>query len=253
MSPRFKPRLPSLPGLPTLPKPSKTVVSGVAGTAAVLAVGAVSVLQFGLLDVDTIAVSGNTQVSTEAIKDTAGVHPGRAIFSVDETRAEHRLRANPWISSAKVSTDWPHGVRIAVTERRAIAQAQTVNGKWAQIGEGGVVLGVGDAPTPELGALLDVQAPATPGQLLDSSATDLVELATLLPQSLRSQVVQLQVDPKSGLRLGLRSGVIVELGDKRDLPDKLTSAAAVVSNGDAKTMAVLDVRSPHLPVVTPKA
>ena len=62
----------------------------------------------------------------------------------------------------------------------------------------------------------------------------------------------MQRNSEGQIRLGLASGTIVELGDRRDLGDKLMAAAAVLSNTDANTVATLDVRSSHLPLVTLK-
>jgi hypothetical protein len=139
---------------------------------------------------------------------------------------------------------------VTIVEQRAVALAQTSDKKWAQLGPDGTVLRVGDKPQAKLPAVIGVSAPSEVGKRVDPSATRLMSVATLMPQSLQPRVVQMQ-DQGGMLRLGLDAGTVVVLGDANDLAEKLLSAASVIAHTDPKTLAELDVTSPRFPVARP--
>lgn len=197
--------------------------------------------------VDEVVVEGTSRLAPEAL-EAAGLRRGTPLVSVDESAIEERLQKMAWVEQVAVTVDWPGGVRVAVAERRSVGQVVTADGQWAQIGAGGVLIDLVASPgaTP---ALLGVTAPARLGDRVDPAADTLVGVASALPSSLQPHVVQMRMDP-DGIRLGLRQGVVVVLGDERDLAAKLTAAAAVVGQVDPTELDILDVRSPSRPVST---
>lgn len=223
---------------------------------AFLVVAGLALLTAGLLrtplfGLDRIGVVGNSAISTEDVIRASGLHTGMPLISVDERNAQRRLQAVPSLASAKVVSKWPHTVSIEVVERKPVALVQTTDAKWAQVDASGVVISVSATPSAGLPAPLDVQVSGAPGAVVDRSAMDLIRIAAALPDSMRPHVTQMQRDSAGNFRLGLDSGTIVELGDASDLANELMAAAAVLSHTDPKTIADLDVRSPHLPLSTP--
>jgi cell division protein FtsQ len=225
--------------------------------AVVVSLLVVSALVYGLLHtklfaVEKIDVAGLHQLKQEDVLAQAKVKHGDFLVNVRPGSVDGRLRANPWVASVHTSLDWPHGVRIDVKERTALAVAQTKDKKWAVIGEDGIVLSVSSAPMPGLPNALGVEAPTTPGERLDKGAADLVLVAGTMPESLASRVVQMQ-EQDGVIKLGLQSGTVVIIGDTSDLASKLTAAAAVLAKADANKLGELDVRAPLTPLSTPKS
>lgn len=227
----------------------RVVILTIVWTAGIIAFAA-GLLQTKLFSVDRIDVAGSSHLSREDILSLAKLETGGSIASVNTSEAEKRLETHPWVLHARVDAEWPHVLSVTIVEQRAVALAQAGDKKWAQLGPDGTVLSVGDRPTAKLPALLNVSAPAEVGRMVDPSATKLMSVATLMPESLQPRVVQME-DKNGVLRLGLDAGTVVVLGDASSLNEKLMSAASVVSHTDPKTLAELDVSSPRFPVARP--
>lgn len=219
--------------------------------AVVLAGGlGVGMLHTKLFAVDRIDILGANAVDPTVLLARSGVEQGDFLINVDGDEVVAKLESDPWVASATVDRDWPHVVKIRIRERAPIAIAQTSNKKWAVVGEGGVVLEIGEMPKPGLPNVLDIEAPSQVGQRLDDKVSNLIAVAAMMPDSLRSRVVQMR-EQTDGIRLGLNSGTIVMLGNSDDIGAKLTSAAAVIAHGDPTQIALLDVTSPESPLATP--
>ncbi len=209
-------------------------------------------LHTDLFAVQQINVTGNNRISREAVVEKAGVNLTMPIVSVDKGAIRKKLMGDPWVETAVVVTHWPHRVDLVITERRPLLLARTTNNKWAELGAGGVVLNVADRPTSGMPVALGVTAEPKLGASLDAQSQSLVTVSAALPESLRGQVTQLMQDQR-GVRLGLASNVVVLVGSTDDLGPKLTAAATVLRSTDPKTIEVLDVTSPSLPVTTSRA
>lgn len=231
--------------------PPKTWLIVVGSIVGAIALGA-GLLRTPLFAIERIDVIGNAQVSREATLSLSGLKLGEFLVSVDEGAIEHKLEADPWVESATVKSDWPHVVKVKISERKAVAIAQAEGGKWVQLSPGGVVLAVDDKPTVDLPTVLGFQVSAEPGTRLSGDGASLISVSELMPESLRKQVLQMDRNATDGIRLGLDNGVVVIVGDESDLGAKLTSASAIVAREDLKDAATLDVRSHQMPLVTPK-
>jgi cell division protein FtsQ len=73
--------------------------------------------------VRVVHVDGNARRSTHQLSQRAGIVEGKNIFEIEESVAKADLEADPWVSSATVTTDLPHTVYIKVVEREARALA----------------------------------------------------------------------------------------------------------------------------------
>lgn len=73
--------------------------------------------------VRVVHVEGNARRSTHQLSQRAGIVVGKNIFEIEESVAKADLEADPWISSATVTTDLPHSVYVKVVEREARALA----------------------------------------------------------------------------------------------------------------------------------
>lgn len=216
-----------------------------------LAILAAAVSRTSLFGVDSIAVEGVAGDRRAEVLAVAGLQEGSPLISVDESSIEQRLEQVAWVAGAEVSAPLSGQVTVAVSERSPVALVQTNDRRWAQLGSGGRVIAISDQPTKGLPAILETQVAPSVGAFLDPAFGVLLRVGDLLPDSLRPNVLQMVSSP-GNVRLGLASGTIVELGDDRDLANKLMAAATVMSHSEAKDIAVLDVRSPHLPIATPR-
>src|SRR5690606_26740055 len=96
------------------------------GALAVVSAGVLAVLGLAhspMFDVDHVVVVGAARTSPDVVAETAGIKTGDTMISVDSDEVTAAVEALPWVADASVSRDWPGTVRISVTEREAIAQA----------------------------------------------------------------------------------------------------------------------------------
>lgn len=200
---------------------------------------------------DEIVVTGNAHYKPEQIQSIAGLKTGGSLAFAPVTEATRRLRADPWVASAVVKHDWPHTLQIEVVEKHAVATAKTSSNQFALLANDGTVLEVTTTTPRGFPFLVGVSTSDELRSALRDDDLTLTTIATALPDSLRPKVSQLQVQDGQ-FRLGLTNGVVVELGDDDRLGEKLMSAATVISQADNKTIRVLDVRSPSLPVAQPR-
>jgi len=91
------------------------------------------------LRIATVSLSGQRQVSREAIFAVAGVTDHSSLLFLDVSDAREKLEAIPWIAEATVRKLYPDRLQITVTEREAFALWQR-QGKVQAIAADGTVL-----------------------------------------------------------------------------------------------------------------
>jgi cell division protein FtsQ len=93
------------------------------------------------LRVDEIRVEGRATTDRATILAALGAGPGTPILAVDPARAERRLEALPWVSSAMIERRLPDAVYVRLVERRPMALWQH-DGKLQLIDDTGSVIAV---------------------------------------------------------------------------------------------------------------
>ena len=89
--------------------------------------------------IDSIALTGQKQLTREEILAIAGVTGRTSLLFLNADDARTRLKANPWIADATVLKLFPDRLHIAITERRAFALWQ-IKGRVQVVSRDGVVV-----------------------------------------------------------------------------------------------------------------
>jgi cell division protein FtsQ len=152
----------------------------------------------------TVSLSGQRQVSREAIFAAAGVTDRSSLLFLDVAEARTKLEAIPWIAEATVRKLYPDRLQITVTEREAFALWQQ-QGKVHVIAADGTVLA--GKVEPRLATL-----PFVVGNGAAVKARDFLAVLDRFP-SVRDQVRAsiLVADRRWNLRL--KNGIDVRLPD----------------------------------------
>lgn len=201
--------------------------------ALVTAVGisAVAITRSPLFDVDHIIVVGAVRTGPEVVRTAAGIEAGEPMTSVDPAAVTRAVGELPWVDDVDVSRDWPGTVRIQVTERTAVAQADEM-----LVDGDGRVLG-----------------PVEGGDLMPEVRTgDHDAMATMdaMPDALRSEVRTASSDPDGEVTLELRDGITVLLGGQDGLRAKFAAIDGLLSQADRSTIATIDVTVPTAATLT---
>ena len=181
----------------------------------------------------TVSLSGQRQVSREAIFAAAGVTDHSSLLFLDVADARARLEAIPWIAEATVRKLYPDRLQITVTEREAFALWQR-QGKVAAIAADGTVLS--DKIEPRLAAL-----PFVVGEGAAVKARDFLAVLDKFP-AIRDQVRASIYVAERRWNLRLKNGIDVRLPET-----DVEAALATLTRLDAeKKLFTRDVTSVDL-------
>ncbi|HHV80009.1 MAG TPA: FtsQ-type POTRA domain-containing protein [Firmicutes bacterium] len=195
-----------------------------------------------------VAIEGNSLVSREEVLAASGLRPGMNLLTVVPPLVRNRLLRLPAIKEATVELKLPDTIRIALKERNKFALYNS-GGKFFFLDEVGTVLGqtradaslpivsyvgeevvrIGDQPPPAVNGLRVIRATA--------------ELAP--------RISEVSCDASYGMRLFLREGTCVELGQAdSSLESRCRTAVEVINHlKDLSTVKKIDVRFSK-PVIT---
>jgi cell division protein FtsQ len=93
------------------------VSTSAAAFAFVIAIG----FRLDLYVVERVVFEGHDRASATELRHLARIPNGTHVFALDLDRSQRGAASHPWVESATVRFEWPATVRIAVTERRAVA------------------------------------------------------------------------------------------------------------------------------------
>jgi cell division protein FtsQ len=165
--------------------------------------------------------------------------------TLDVREGQLRMAVAPYpiVKNLHVSTQFPHGMRIAVVEQLPLGAL--VAGKQAVAASGDGTL-LRDAPT---GSLPAIPVPSLPGgsTVTDGAVLDALALLATAPTRLESRVAQVTTTSAHGLVVELRSGPSLYFGDGSDLDAKWASATTVLADPSSEGASYVDVSDPARP------
>lgn len=222
----------------------------VAGLSVLLVLGGgVGVTRSPLLDVDQVKLSGAARTTRSQVLAASGLAGSPQMVDIDPARVASRVRALPWVRTARVERRWPGVVSISLTERRPVL-AVSVGRRWALVDATGRVLATQADPAPALIKVTGVAQPGPAGTQVAGALAAVASLAAELPATvlpLASQVVIAD----GGIELhSAPTSPVVRLGPPTDLEQKIRSVEAVLAGADMRRVTVIDVRVPSAPVLT---
>lgn len=216
-----------------------------------------------LLDVDAVEVRGVERTPVDAVLERAAIRQGEALVEVDLLGAERAVAALPWVDEVQSRRSVFGTVTIDVTERRPAAAVPGPMG-WLLVDADGRVLEAVDALEPGVLVVSGARWNVAPGGWIGEGALGALDVASSLPQALRSRVASIH-DPGaaatgagradealeySGLELVLIGGGRVRLGPPTELGDKYLAAVSVLAQVPTRCLDRIDVRAPSVPVLT---
>lgn len=213
---------------------------------ALLYQGGAAALRSDAFLVRSFEVSGNThsRVSDEELVDSSGVEVGQHLLGISVEAVAGRLRAVPWVASARVERILPSTVRIHVEERRPGVVLMTQAGPYL-VDLDGLVL---QQAEEDLVRAYDLPVPLpTPGEHLDSAEfTQASAIIRSLPAEIRVRASAIYAPTVDQVQLVLVGGPVIYYGSAERVEEKNHAALALlgpVGEGPG----VIDVRVPSRP------
>jgi cell division protein FtsQ len=206
-----------------------------------LVAGAVWLVFFSSrLAVHSVSVRGTTVLSADQVRTTADVPPDVPLALTDLDAVRARVETLPAVRSAEVGRDWPDGIAIEVTERRAVAVVDR-EGTWQGLDEEGVLFR--SYPTRPDG-LPEVRVTASTSVEALAEAAHVVEA---LPADLLRRVQVLDVGSIDAISFRLTGGAKVTWGSADESEDKARVLAVLME----RKASAYDVTAPGRPTLRP--
>lgn len=186
--------------------------------AGVLVVGAIGFGVYALwfsswLRVEGVEVVGADQLSEEEVLAAAEVPTGEPLVSTDLDAIEVRIRSLATVRTVDVARQWPHEVRIEITEREPIAVVDRGD-TLTQLDEEGVTFGR-VAQVPEGLPLVEVGPEADTDALAEAAG-----VVAALSSEVAVLVDHVEVETVDLIRLELNDGRVVRWGSAERSEEK---------------------------------
>jgi len=197
-----------------------------------------------LVSVDRVTVTGLSGPDAGQIRLALGV-AARNMTTLDVRLGQLRTAVAPYpvVKDLRVSTQFPHGMRIHVIEQLPVG-ALVAGGETIAASADGTLLH--DVPTTSLPT---VPVRSLPGgsHVTDPSALNELALLAAAPQRLETRISQVTTTPSRGLVVQLRSGPAIYFGTTSALRAKWAAATDVLAAPASAGAAYIDVSDPERP------
>jgi cell division protein FtsQ len=169
---------------------------------------------------------------------------GMTTLDVQVSRLHTAVQPFPDVRALKVTTEFPHGLRIHVIEQTPAAVLSAAGHRLAVSADGTVLRDV--RPSRGLPAIAVRALPAGTRLAPGSPRAELSVLAAA-PRPLRSRIVLVGDGPLHGIVVHLRRGPSLYFGTAGQLREKWIAAAAVLANERSAGAAYIDLSDPQRP------
>jgi cell division protein FtsQ len=206
-----------------------------------------------LVAVSRVTVSGETGPDAGAIRSAlVGAARGMTTLDVNVSQLRTAVASFPVVADLRVSTQFPHGMRIRVIERPPVA-VLSVGGRSIAVASDGTVL-----HDMQAGPTLPVVPLAVPpgGPRLTGAGRAAIELLAAAPPALLVKIGQVTTVAGHGLVAQIRNGPNLYFGDAAQARAKWMAATAVLADPGSAGAAYIDVTDPVRPAAgdgTPSA
>lgn len=208
-------------------------------------------LRSPLFDVREVTVTGTSYVDPAEMDAIREQLVGEPLVSIDLASVRRAVEANQWVRAVDVSRDWPHTIHIDILERRPVAFYPGDDGLIHLVDIDGRVLETLEGIPVGFVEVNGVGNSAGPGEDAPEPLLPAIRVANDLPDQLKSDVKVVRL-VQEGVTLDLTAGGTILLGDTTNLREKLVAALAVRTQCPPGSYALLDVRVPSRPAVSPR-
>ncbi len=219
--------------------------------AAVLIVASGALYHFWLRDSSLVAVN-HVEITGLTSKDgpriqglLESVADDMTTLHVRTDELEEAASTFPVVGAIHVEPDFPHGLRIEITERPAAALV-SIDGVPLPVAADGTVLR-GLRP-PEGLPLLEMEKPVADTRVSDPSTLRALLVAGAAPAGFPQRIDGMSEGPEKGIVVELEDGPEVIFGDADLAAEKWAAAVRVLADSDAAGATYIDVRLPDRPV-----
>lgn len=198
-----------------------------------------------LVAVQKVAISGVYGPESGQIRQALTL-AARNMTTLDVRVGQLRTAVGPYpvVKDLRVSTQFPHGLRIRVIEQLPVGAIVAGGHAVAVTGDGTLLHDVAAGSLPQVPVRL------LPGgsEVTDRPTLDALALLSVTPTRMLSRIAQVTETSAHGLVAQLRSGPSLYFGDASDLDAKWIAATEVLADPSSAGAIYVDVSDPSRPV-----
>ena len=197
-----------------------------------------------LVAVTRVRVTGVTGPDAGQIRGALlGAAHGMTTLDVNMGQLRTAVEPFPVVAGLRVTTQFPHGMRIRVIERPPVAVV-TIGGRGVPVAGDGTL--IHDMAAPASLPVVPLTVPPG-GPRVTGRALQIVQLLGAAPAALLARVSQVTAVTGHGLVAQLRGGPSVYFGDASGARAKWLAAVAVLADPGSAGASYIDVTDPVRP------
>lgn len=192
---------------------------------------------FVFFRVKGFTVTGNSRYSDEEVVAAAGIEVGSNIFSFKKEDIETAITsALPYVGGVTVSRDFPSGVAIEITEKKAVMYTE-INGEYFLMSDDLVVLALtdnsGEVPRDAIKLTTGTVAECLVGReltFLDTRTRDaLLEMYSVLAANdMQYLIKEINIKSRFDIRMAYTDRFSIYIGDIEDFDLKIPFLAKII-------------------------
>lgn len=209
---------------------------------------ALALLKLPVFEISDVRVYGNRALPAGFVADCTKVPEKSNILLFKTDTIVRRLQASPIVLKATVSRRVPDILIVRITERRADLVLETPEGAY-EVDAGGIPFRKVAKPNPKLPLVsCQVGCPVVPGKAVKVPAfTTAINCLRLAREQGNMRVRKITVDPSNDLCLNVGDGLLIRLGQPRQIEDKLEKAGQTIKL--VPNLEYVDVTCPEAPAL----
>jgi cell division protein FtsQ len=197
-----------------------------------------------LVAVTRVRVTGASGPDAGAIRGAlAGAARGMTTLDVNMSQLRTAVVPFPVVADLRVSTQFPHGMRIRVIERPPVAVV-SVAGRNIAVASDGMLLHDMSVSSPL--PVIPLSVPPG-GPRLTGPALEAIRVLAAAPAQLLPRIGQVTTRPSHGLVAQIRGGPSVYFGDASSARAEWIAATTVLADPGSAGAAYIDVTDPGRP------
>jgi cell division protein FtsQ len=149
----------------------------------------------------------------------------------------------PVVKDLRISTDFPHRMKITVIENTPVAVVTVDGAKTPVAADGTLLRGADQRDLPTV----PLRVPPGGNQVADKTARAAIAALAAAPSALRDRAIRASTTKAEGLTITLQNGPALRFGGADRLAAKWAAAAAVLASADSRGATYLDLRYPERP------
>ncbi|MEN6431183.1 MAG: FtsQ-type POTRA domain-containing protein [Coriobacteriales bacterium] len=216
---------------------------------ALLAGGAVVLYRSQVFDIRSVQVTGTHRLTPDEVRSRAAVPADATLLRYPQDEMRERLLTQAWIADVQITRDYPHTLKIRVTERVPQAIVDTGEEFWIVDKEGYVVAQQSLEATSNLVVVRDTPGLDLAAGRKTSSEVVMNALALLggVSDELRSRTRAVSAPSIDETTLITKDNVEILMGEAVDL-EKKDAIVLKILHEQAGAVVFIDVRNTERPV-----